>query len=225
MSDLSRIPGRRLAALVGGCVLLAGLAVLPGTTASAAVCGTATVAGAGCTSTGTVSVTAGTLSLTSPSALGWTASVTGLDQNLVDATTAHQTFTVTDATGSGAGWHITVSATQFTTGTKTLANTGSFSLTGSVTSLTATTAPTAACGGGSSCVLPTNGTTYPVAVTTATTAPPPVTIYATAAATGLGTIGIGAPGANPVGWWVVLPGSVAAGAYTSTVTMTIISGP
>ncbi len=225
MSDLSRIPGGRLAALVGGCVLLAGLAVLPGTAAEAAGCGTATPAGTTCTSTGTVAVTAGTLTLLSPSALGWTATVTGLDQQVVDTTTAHQAFTVTDATGSGAGWHITVSATTFTNGTHLLPNTATFSLTGSVASLTATTAPTAACSGSSSCVLPTSTSTYPVAITTAPTSPTAVTIYSTGAATGMGTIVLGSPGANPVGWWVNLPASISSGSYTSTVTLGIISAP
>lgn len=226
MSDLSRIPGGRAAALVGGCALLAGLAVLPGTPAEAATCGTATAAGTTCTSTGTVAVTAGTLTLISPAALGWSATVTGLDQQVVDTTTAQQAFTVTDATGSGAGWHITASATTFTNGTHLLPNTATFSLTGSATSLTATTAPTTACSGTSACVLPTNTTvTYPVAITTAASSPTAVSIYSANAATGMGTIILGSPGANPVGWWVNLPASISSGSYTSTVTLGIISAP
>ena len=68
-------------------------------------------------------MTAGTLTLISPAALGWSATVTGPDQQVVDTTTAQQAFTVTDATGSGAGWHITASATTFTNGTHLLPNT------------------------------------------------------------------------------------------------------
>jgi hypothetical protein len=35
----------------------------------------------------------------------------------------------------------------------------------------------------------------------------------------------GSTAAHPVGWWVNVPASATAGSYTSTVTMTIISGP
>lgn len=64
------------------------------------------------------------------------------------------------------GWHSTVSATTFTTGggtPHTLADTGTFSTNGSVTSISGTGAPTAACASGSTCTVPTNTTTYPVA--------------------------------------------------------------
>jgi hypothetical protein len=53
-----------------------------------------------------------------------------------------------------------------------------------------------------------------------------VTIYDTAAATGVGQVVIGGSGAaNPVGWWLNVPASAFAGAYTSTVTMAVISAP
>jgi hypothetical protein len=187
-------------------------------------CGTAIAAGTACTLTGTLGVTTGTLTMTSPSALAWSATETGLDQQLVDPTTAHHSYLVNDATGSGAGWHVTVSATTFTTGTYTLANTGTFVSTGSTASETATTAPTAACSTGSTCTLPTDTTTYPVAITTAPTSPAAVTIYDTSAASGLGSITIGI-GALPVGWWVNVPASTKAGTYTSTISLTIISAP
>jgi hypothetical protein len=223
MGTFSRVPGGRVAVLAGGCVLAGGLAVLPGAAAGAAPCGTAT--GSTCTSTGTVALTAGTLTLTSPAALGWSGTVNGLDQQLVDATPADQALTVVDATGAGAGWHITVAATQFANGAKTLANAGTFSLTGSVTSLSSASAPTAACGTASTCVLPTDTTVYPVAITTAASAPPAVTVYDTSAATGQGAIALGSPAASPVGWWIRVPASAAPGSYTSTITLGIISGP
>jgi len=207
-----------LSAGLGAAVLLGGGA------ADAVACGTAIAAGTACTLTGTLGVTTGTLTMTSPSALAWSATETGLDQQLVDPTTAHQSYLVNDATGSGAGWHVTVSATTFTTGTYTLANTGTFVSTGSTASETATTAPTAACSTGSTCTLPTDTTTYPVAITTAPTSPAAVTIYDTSAASGLGSITIGI-GALPVGWWVNVPASTKAGTYTSTISLTIISAP
>jgi hypothetical protein len=222
MNRLTRSPGRRLAVLLA----VAGSAVLlPGAKAEAAGCGAVKAAGATCTSTGTVSLAAGALTLTLPSALAWTGKATGLDQQLVDTTVADRALTAVDATGSGAGWHITVAATQFANGARTLANTGTFSLTGSVRSLSATTAPTAACHARSTCTLPTNTTTYPVVITTAASSPTPVTVYDTAASTGLGTITIGSPGVNPVGWWINVPGNTPAGTYTTTITVETLSAP
>jgi hypothetical protein len=174
--------------------------------------------------TGTVTLTAGALTLTSPSSLSWAVTLSGNAQSAVDTTAADQQYTVDDATGTGAGWHVTVSATTFSNGAQTFPNSGTFETNGSISSPTDTTAPSATCT--STCTLPGNSTTYPVAITTAATTPTPVTIYDTAAASGLGQIVIGgSTAAHPVGWWVNVPGSAAAGSYTSTITMAIISGP
>jgi hypothetical protein len=209
-------------------VLLAGgvgaAALLPAGAARAAACGPATPAGTPCTLTGTLGVNAGALNLTSPTALAWATTVNASDVQAVDPTLAHQSYLVNDATGSGAGWHVTVSATTFTSGAKTLANAGTFVTNGSITAEAATTAPTAACSAAATCLLPTDTTTYPVAITTAASAPTPVTIYDTSAATGLGSITIGI-GANPVGWWVNEPATAGAGSYISVVSLQIISGP
>jgi len=120
--------------------------------------------------------------------------LTGTNQSVVDVVGADQQYTVNDATGSGAGWHVTVAATTFTNGTHTLPDTGTFVTTGSTTSISATAAPTATCAAGTTCTLPTNSTTYPVGITTAATAPTAVTIYDTAAATGVGQVVIGGSG-------------------------------
>jgi hypothetical protein len=168
---------------------------------------------------------AGSLTLR-PSSLTWAATLTGLDQKIVDTVPDDQTYSVTGATGNGAGWHVTTSATHFTTGGVTLANVGTLSANGSVSSQSSTSAPTAACHSGSTCTLPTNTTTYPVAITTAASSPTAFTIYDAGAATGLGMIDIGGSAQpNPVGWWVSLPSTVLAGTYTSTNTMQIVSGP
>jgi hypothetical protein len=223
-----RVPMRRLARLAEAGALLAGAiggpALMAAGTAQAVACGTAIPAGTPCTLPGTIGVTAGSLTLTSPAALGWATTATGLDQQLVDPTPAHQSYVVNDASGVAAGWHVTVSATTFTSGALTLANAGTFVTTGSITAETATTAPTAACASGSTCTLPADSTTYPVAITTAASAPVPVNIYSTGVNTGIGSITIGI-GANPVGWWVNLPARTLAGIYTSTVTLQIIAGP
>lgn len=220
---------RRLFRSMGALVVLTGglsagsLALLSGP-ADAAACGGPVASGAVCTLTGTVNLLGGPLTLTSPASLTWNGTLTGTNQSLVDTTAGDQQYTVNDATGSGAGWHVTTAATTFTNGTKTFPNAGTFVNTGSVTAITATTAPTATCT--TVCILPTNSTTYPVGITTAPTSPTPSTIYDTAALTGLGSMVIGGSTAtNPVGWWVNVPGSASVGAYTSTITMAIISGP
>jgi hypothetical protein len=219
--------GRRLACFLGSGVLLAGAASLMAAgPAAAGPCGGAVVAGTACTMTGTLTLSSGTLTLTSPTALAWTGTLSGIDQNLVDPTPAHQTYTVDDATGLAAGWHVTTSATTFTTTSAlTLPDTGTFSTNGSITSMTAATAPTATCTPAATCTPPTDTTTYPVAITTAATTPTAVNIYDASAATGLGSVVIGSPGANVVGWWLNVPANAQAGVYTSTITMEVISGP
>jgi hypothetical protein len=193
-------------------------------TAEAGVCGGAVVAGTSCTLTGTLNLLAGQLNLTSPTALAWSGTDNGLNQSLVDTTTAHQSYLVNDATGSGAGWRVTASATTFTAGTATLPNSGTLVTTGSTTSVTSALAPSPVCSSGATCLLPTNSTAYPVAITTAAASPTPVTIYDTGILTGLGSIVVGG-GANPVGWWLNVPANATVGTYTSTVTLQISSGP
>jgi hypothetical protein len=212
------------------CVLLtAGIgvsALLGAGTARAAACpGTAVAAGTTCTDTGTVNFTGGALTLVSPTALTWTGTDNGVNQALADATTAHQAYVVDDATGSGAGWNVTVSATTFAATGPVYLPTSAFSTNGSITSAISATGPTAACTTGSTCTLPTDtSVTYPVAITTALTTPTPVKIYDALANTGLGSITIGLPG-NPVGWWVAVPANVKPGTYTSTVTLEILTAP
>jgi hypothetical protein len=229
MRDLLRVIRRRVGPVAGTCALLAGgigAGLLAGAgTAEAACPGTPVVAGTTCADTGTLTFTAGTLTLLSPTALTWTGAGTGLDQQLVDATTAHQSYVVDDATGSAAGWNVTVSATTFTNGTVSLANAGTFSTNGSITSAVLTTAPTTACTTGATCTVPTNTTTYPVAITTAVSGPTPVKIYDTSAATGLGSITVGLPGAAPVGWWVAVPANAKPATYLSTITLEVLSAP
>jgi Fibronectin type III domain/Regulator of chromosome condensation (RCC1) repeat len=171
-----------------------------------------------------VNVTAsGGLSLTSPGSLTWATTANGSDQTVVDTTATDQQFTAADLTGSGAGWHITVSATTFTSGSNVLPNAGAIQLTGSTTSL-ASTAPTATCQG--TCTVPTDTTTYPVAITTAASSPTAYTVYDTAAGTGEGTMILGgSTAANPIGWWVQVPATALAGSYVSTVAITLVSGP
>jgi WxL domain surface cell wall-binding len=222
-----RAPKRRVVPVLGACALLTGgIGTLAAGTADAAVCAGPVPAGTSCTVTGTLIITSGSMTLTSPTALGWSETVNGLDQHLVDPTVAHQSYLVNDATGTAPGWHVTIAATQFTTagGTpSTLSLAGTFATNGSLGLMTDTTAPTAACSSESTCTVPTDGTTYPVAITTG--AADPVSIYDAAASTGAGMITVGAPGADPVGWWLSVPSNTIQGTYTSTITLELITGP
>jgi hypothetical protein len=216
---------RRVAGLAAGCVLaLGGVAGLATAGAGAAGASTCAAGGGACAVAGTATLSAGTLNMTTPSTLTWTAALTGAAQDTVDTIVADHTLTVNDATGSGTGWNVTVAATTFTATGGSLADTGTFSVNGSLTTPTTGAVPDAACTTSGDCTLPT-GTepTYPVAVTTAAATPTPSTLYTAAAASGLGSVLIG--GTTPVGWWVHLPGNALAGAYASTVDLTIASGP
>ena len=169
-------------------------------------------------------VPAGSLTLTSPASLTWAATDNGSNQASVDTTSADQQLTVTDSTGTGAGWHITVSATTLTSGAHSLPDAGAIDFTGSTASALASTGPTTTCSG--SCTLPTNTTAYPVAITTASSTPTAYTVYDTSAGTGMGTMTIGgSSAANPIGWWVQVPASAYAGSYTSSLTFQIVSAP
>ena len=225
----------RAGPVVGVCVLLAGgigVGVLAGAgTAQASPCSGAVVAGTTCTDTGTLSYAAGTLTLTSPTALTWGTVDNGLNQQLVDTNTAHQSYIVDDATGSSAGWNVTVSATTFTSTTPaaTLPNTGAFATNGSLTltgGALSTTAPTAACTGTNTCTPPTDAAvTYPVIMNTLASGPTAYKIYDDPAGAGVGSITIGLPGAAAVGWWVAVPANAVPATYTSTITLEVISGP
>ena len=212
------------ALLAGG---MAATVLLPAGAASASIgtcTGTSLPAGSSCTLTGTGTITGGTLTLaTSPTALAWGTTLAGSDSQLTDTTAGHTAFSVNDSTGSGAGWNVTVSATTFTAGSKTLANSGTLALTGSTSSESATTAPDAACNTGSTCTAPTDSATYPLAVTTAASSPTAVKIYNAAAGTGLGYVNVGS--VNPAAWWLNVPANAYAGAYTSTITWALNSAP
>jgi hypothetical protein len=214
--------------LISAGIAVGAIAVAGTTPAGAAACsGTPLAAGSSCTDTGTLTLSGGTLTMTTTTSLTWAATLSGTTTYSVDTVAADQGFQVDDNTGSGSGWKVTVSATTFTTGVNSLADSGTFSLNGSTSSSTSTSAPTAACVTVGDCTVPTeSAVTYPVAITTAASSPTAVTIYNAAANTGLGNISIGGSGAtNPIGWWLTIPPTAKAGTYTSTVTLSIASGP
>ena len=182
----------------------------------AAAVGVLALASVGAALAATVTLTAGSLSMTAPSP-AWSATLNGLDQSVNGGTT---TTVVNDSTGSGAGWHVTLSATTFTTGTVTLP-TGALTVNGSNTSATGTTAPAATCATGSTCTLPSGGTavTYPLTITTAGTSPTAYTLYSAGASSGMGTIDLA------TNYWMAIPANAKAGIYNSTLTFAVVSAP
>ena len=188
-----RFSVRQLRASAGALLATTCLAAIPASASAA----TATV-------TGTLS--GSTLSLS-------TSAAPSISDNL-DAGDQTQTFTVPmtaqDTRGTGAGWNLTITSTQYTTGggsPSTLA-----------TNASSLTAVTATCTSGT-CVNPTNSITYPVAVPAAATAPTAVKFFNAGAASGLGKFTV----TPTIG--VFVPQSSMAGTYTSTITLAILSGP
>lgn len=179
-----------------------GLFAAVGLLALPAAAGAATTASP--TITGTI--TGGALSIATSAAPTFSANLATGDST----PTFTIPFAVTDTTGSGAGWNLTVTSTQYTTG-----GTTPHTLATNASTLTGVTA---ACSSGT-CTSPTNAITYPIAVPAGATAPTAVKFFDAAAATGLGNFTI----TPTIG--VFVPSSTYAGSYASTITASIVSGP
>src|SRR5262249_14512852 len=155
--------------------------------------------------TGTLA--AGTLSESTSATPSFSVTLNGTDQ------TASYTLpiSVTDSRGSGAGWNLTVTSTQFSTGG------------GSPNRLAASASTingvSATCGAGASCTDPTNTVRYPLGLPAGSPAPTAVKFFNAALNTGLGKFTI-TPTVQ-----VTVPANSFAGTYTSTVTLAIVSGP
>jgi hypothetical protein len=122
--------------------------------------------------------------------------------NGADQTPTYQVALTASNTGSTQhnSWYLTVTSTNFTTGTNALP--------AGATQITSVSC-TAAC--------PANSVAYPVPVPAAATAPAAVTFYNSAAASGTWTV-------TPT-FATTVPGNSFAGTYTSTITLAIVSGP
>jgi hypothetical protein len=159
--------------------------------------------------TGTATITAGSLAFVgSVPNVSFSATLNGLDQTV----TSTQALDVSDATGSGTGWNLTATSTTFSTGggTPKLLSTTATSLTG---------APTDTCDASSTCTLGTNSVTYPYVLPAGATAPTATKLFNAAANTGLGNQTV-----TP-SWKLAVPASTFAGTYTSTWTISLVSGP
>lgn len=160
----------------------------------------------GATATVTGNLTAGSLSLTTSAAPSFSANLAAGDQTPTYSVPA----TAQDTTGSGSGWDLTITSTQFTT-----SGPSSHTLAANASTLTAVSD---ACASGT-CTSPSNSISYPLAVPAAPSAPPAVKFFDAAAFTGMGTFTIAPTIA------VNVPQNSYAGTYTSTLTLSINSGP
>jgi hypothetical protein len=127
----------------------------------------------------------------------FTDTLDGTDQTV----TYKPTLGVSDARGTGNGWHLTESATALSDG-------AGHSLIQQISAVAQ------ACHAGSTCSLPTSNVTLPVAVGTAGTS-----FYSSATNYGLGKVDV-TPTVS-----VAIPGNSYAGTYTSTVTFAAVAGP
>lgn len=150
----------------------------------------------------------GSLTLTSPTTLTFPAvTLNGMDQT----TSAALNLIVDDATGTGAGWNLTITSTTFT-------GTGGTPPTLSTTATTILNPVGFDCRAGT-CTNPTNSITAPVTVPAATVAPTAVKFFNAALSTGLGEFDV-IPTLQ-----VAIPANTRADTYTSTLTVTLTSGP
>jgi hypothetical protein len=124
---------------------------------------------------------------------------------------ASQPLDIADATGSGAGWNVTATSTLFSSGSYTLP----------AGATTITSAPAAAtCDTGVTCTpAASNSVSYPYSLPAANTAPTATKLFTA----GIGT-GMGDQTLNP-SWSLAIPANAYAGNYTSTWTLSLVSGP
>lgn len=157
----------------------------------------------------TATIQAGSLAFVSaPPAVNFTATLNGLDQTV----TATQALDISDATGSGAGWNLTATSTQFSTG-------GATPHTLSTSATTITTTPSVACDPGATCSLAANSVAYPYTLPAGSPAPLATKFFNAAPNTGMGNQTV------TVTWRLSVPANTFAGTYTSTWTISLVSGP
>lgn len=149
--------------------------------------------------------TGGSLTLSAPTSVGFPSmTLDGTDQTS-NATVA---LGVSDMSGTGSGWRVTGTSTQFT-------NAAGKTLPTSATTVTAASA-TAATG---NCSLPTNAVGYPLTLPAGTTAPTAVKLFNAGAGSGEG------PSDVDLTARLAVPANAYNGTYSSTWTISVVSGP
>lgn len=166
-------------------------------------------AGSASAATADATITGGTLSFINSSPTNVTfPSVTLNGSN--QTTSQTQTLDISDARGTGVGWNVTATSTLFTSGGNTLP----------AGSVTIASTPTVGCDASVTCTVATpSGMSYPYTLPSAAVAPAATKMYNAAANTGMG-----AQTVTPT-WQLAVPASAKAGAYTSTWTFSLVSGP
>jgi hypothetical protein len=178
-----------------------------------------------CDASAMADISGGPLGIAGPTSLSWTDTLNGYNQSVADTDTSDQSYTVTDPTGTGAGWNVTVEATPFT-GTNTgavLPDSTVLETNGDPGSESGTSAPTAQCATDSTCTLPTpsGAVAYPAQIpVSADDTAQPVAIYDASSDSGMGSAVI-----SDVGWWLNIPANTEADTYSSTIVLTVNSGP
>jgi hypothetical protein len=161
------------------------------------------MAGVITTSTG---ITGGALTLTSPGTASLSATLTGVDQV---ATGNLGLSRVKDATGTGAGWNVQISGTQFSTG-------GVIPRTLPATALDVTNVAATSVAGRA----PTNSISYGAGITVPLGASvTPVKIYNAAANSGMGSFDL-QPSVT-----LDVAADTYAGSYASNLTVSVVAGP
>ena len=119
--------------------------------------------------------------------------------------------TISDLTGSGSGWNLQITSTQFTTGGGSPATLP--------TNASVVQSVTTSCVSAGSCTATTNSVSYPLTIPAASVAPTAVKLANAAALSGMGETALSAS------VQLTIPANVLAGVYSSTLTLTIASGP
>ncbi|MEW6283530.1 MAG: WxL domain-containing protein [Candidatus Eremiobacterota bacterium] len=155
--------------------------------------------------TATITINAGALSISHAGSVTFAPlTLNGLDQ--AATCTSTPTLTLTDARGSGSGWNVTLSATNFTSGGNSILASGfTFTGPGGTVTTVAGNAP------------PTQSTVVAQALS-----PGGFKVLSAAANTGMGRYTY-TPATAQFG--LTVPASTFAGNYSSTMTFTIASGP
>lgn len=147
----------------------------------------------------------GGLTLTAPGTVSFPS--TAMNGTNRTATT-NATLTVSDMTDSAAGWNVTATSTQFTSGANTLSTTAT-----TITGVSVTA-------GATNCALPVaSSTTFPITLPAGAVAPAATKIYSAELGSGLGIADLA------YSFALALPANTKIGTYTSTWTFTLSSGP